>query len=73
MNYSTRIILVSALQRKIIFETVFTYYSGVGYSYSDDKNYSTDDKETAKANYAAVKEFIRKFPKFAKNDLYIAG
>ena len=57
-------------------ETVITYYSGVGYSYSDDENYftkKTDDKETAKANYAAVKEFLRKFPEFAKNDLYIAG
>ncbi|KAM3921342.1 lysosomal protective protein-like isoform 2-T2 [Leptodactylus fuscus] len=47
--------------------------AGVGFSYSDDKQYKTGDAETAKANYMALKDFFRLFPEFTKNDLYITG
>uniref|UniRef100_A0A8D0H220 Carboxypeptidase n=1 Tax=Sphenodon punctatus TaxID=8508 RepID=A0A8D0H220_SPHPU len=47
--------------------------AGVGYSYSDDKVYSTNDTEVAQNNYLALKEFLRLFPEHAKKDLYLTG
>jgi len=47
--------------------------AGVGYSFSMDEDYTTGDHETATANYAAVKDFFRQFPEFAKHEFYISG
>ncbi|KAH9509418.1 hypothetical protein Btru_045848 [Bulinus truncatus] len=47
--------------------------AGVGFSYSEDKNYTTDDDEVAESNYLALQDFFRKFPEFYKNDFYITG
>lgn len=47
--------------------------AGVGYSYSDSGNYTTNDKEVAESNYLALQDFFRKFPNFTKNDFYIFG
>uniref|UniRef100_A0A8C5R965 Carboxypeptidase n=1 Tax=Leptobrachium leishanense TaxID=445787 RepID=A0A8C5R965_9ANUR len=47
--------------------------AGVGFSYSDDKNYQTNDTEVAHNNYLALKEFFRLFPEFSGNDFYITG
>ncbi|XP_073415449.1 lysosomal protective protein-like [Dendrobates tinctorius] len=47
--------------------------AGVGFSYSDDKNYVIGDAQTARDNYQALKDFFRLFPEFTKNDFYITG
>lgn len=47
--------------------------AGVGFSYSDDKNYQIGDSETAKNNYMALKDFFQLYPEFTKNDFYITG
>ncbi|XP_069099611.1 lysosomal protective protein-like [Pleurodeles waltl] len=47
--------------------------AGVGFSYSDDKNYATNDTEVAVDNYLALKEFFRLFPEYSKNEFYITG
>ncbi|XP_030067888.1 lysosomal protective protein isoform X2 [Microcaecilia unicolor] len=47
--------------------------AGVGFSYSDDKNYVTNDTEVALNNYLALKEFFRLFPEYSKNDFFITG
>ncbi|PVD27276.1 hypothetical protein C0Q70_12431 [Pomacea canaliculata] len=47
--------------------------AGVGYSYSDDGDYSTNDDQTAKDNYLALKDFFTKFPEFASNEFFITG
>ncbi|XP_051787611.1 cathepsin A-like [Erpetoichthys calabaricus] len=46
---------------------------GVGFSYSDDKNYSTNDDEVAENNYKALQSFFNKFPNFTLNDFFIFG
>lgn len=47
--------------------------SSVGFSYSKSLiNYYTDDM-TAQQNYAALKAFLRKFPQYANNSLYLSG
>ncbi|XP_059186259.1 lysosomal protective protein isoform X2 [Centropristis striata] len=46
---------------------------GVGFSYSDDKNYITNDTEVSMNNYLALKEFYRLFPEFSKNELFLTG
>ncbi|XP_048462040.1 lysosomal protective protein-like [Rhincodon typus] len=46
---------------------------GVGFSYSDDQNYATDDDEVAENNYLALQDFFSKFPNFTSNDFYIFG
>ncbi|XP_053309046.1 lysosomal protective protein [Spea bombifrons] len=46
---------------------------GVGFSYSDDKSYQTNDTEVAHLNYLALKEFFRLFPEFSQNDFFITG
>ena len=47
--------------------------AGVGFSYKTDKNYATNDDQVAKANYAALKSFFKKFPQFKNNDFYVTG
>ncbi|XP_073540002.1 lysosomal protective protein-like isoform X1 [Phyllobates terribilis] len=47
--------------------------AGVGFSYSDDKNYVIGDAQTAQDNYQALKDFFRLFPEFTNNDFYITG
>ncbi|TNN52323.1 Lysosomal protective protein [Liparis tanakae] len=47
--------------------------AGVGFSYSDDKNYVTNDTEVSMNNYLALKEFFRLFPEFLKNELFLTG
>ncbi|KAJ8272072.1 hypothetical protein COCON_G00109310 [Conger conger] len=46
---------------------------GVGYSYSDDKKYKTDDDEVADNNYLALQSFFLKFPNFTQNEFYVFG
>ncbi|XP_039591794.1 lysosomal protective protein [Polypterus senegalus] len=47
--------------------------AGVGFSYSDDKNYKTNDTEVSMNNYLALKQFFKLFPEYSKNDFYITG
>ena len=48
--------------------------AGVGFSYADTAaGLSHNDTGTAADNYQAVAQFLKKFPEFATNDLYIAG
>ncbi|XP_029945667.1 lysosomal protective protein [Salarias fasciatus] len=47
--------------------------AGVGYSYSDDGEYSTNDTEVAEDNYRALQNFFAKFPNFTQNEFYIFG
>lgn len=47
--------------------------AGVGYSYSDDKNYATDDDQVADDNYEALQSFFAKFPNFTQNEFFIFG
>ncbi|KAM9817170.1 lysosomal protective protein [Neosynchiropus ocellatus] len=47
--------------------------AGVGYSYSDDKNYATNDDEVAADNYKALQSFFTKFPNFTQNEFFIFG
>ncbi|KAM4622617.1 lysosomal protective protein-like isoform 2-T2 [Discoglossus pictus] len=46
---------------------------GVGFSYSDDNNYVTNDTEVTQVNYLALKEFFSLFSEFRENDFYIMG
>lgn len=50
---------------------------GVGFSYSDnadtEADYSPNDDSTAVDNYSLIQEFLKRFPQFAKNDLYITS
>ncbi|GAA6235362.1 lysosomal protective protein, partial [Lates japonicus] len=47
--------------------------AGVGFSYSDDRNYVTNDTEVSMNNYLALKEFFHLFPEFSKNELFLTG
>ncbi|KAG7494260.1 lysosomal protective protein [Solea senegalensis] len=47
--------------------------AGVGFSYSDDRDYVTNDTEVSMNNYLALKEFFRLFPEFSKNQLFLTG
>ncbi|XP_042263014.1 cathepsin A-like [Thunnus maccoyii] len=47
--------------------------AGVGYSFSDDKNYATDDDQVAEDNYRALQSFFVKFPNFTQNEFFIFG
>lgn len=47
--------------------------AGVGYSYADDGNYTTNDDQTAKDNYQALQSFFAKFPNRQNNSFYITG
>lgn len=46
---------------------------GVGFSYSDDQKYATNDTEVSMNNYLALKEFFRLFPEYSKNELFLTG
>ncbi|XP_070697057.1 lysosomal protective protein [Pempheris klunzingeri] len=46
---------------------------GVGFSYSDDQKYVTNDTEVSMNNYLALKEFFRLFPEYSKNELFLTG
>ena len=45
----------------------------MGFSYSDDGDYNTGDSEVANANYAALKNFFKKFPEYANSTFFITG
>merc|ERR1712212_1055159 len=47
--------------------------AGVGFSYSADRNYNTGDSEVANANYAALKNFFKKFPEYNNRTFFITG
>ncbi|KAK7921806.1 hypothetical protein WMY93_008708 [Mugilogobius chulae] len=47
--------------------------AGVGFSYSDDKNYKTNDTEVSLNNYLALKQFLKLFPKFQSNPVFLTG
>ncbi|CAH6776790.1 lysosomal protective protein [Phodopus roborovskii] len=47
--------------------------AGVGFSYSDDKTYVTNDTEVAQNNYEALKDFFRLFPEYKDNKLFLTG
>lgn len=47
--------------------------AGVGYSYSDDQNYTTTDDQVSLDNYWALKYFLIHYPEFAQNDFFITG
>ncbi|XP_041638558.1 cathepsin A-like [Cheilinus undulatus] len=47
--------------------------AGVGFSYSDDKKYATDDDQVADDNYKALQSFFTKFPNFTQNEFFIFG
>ncbi|XP_061600013.1 cathepsin A-like [Cololabis saira] len=46
---------------------------GVGYSYSDNTKYATDDNQVAGDNYKALQSFFAKFPNFTQNEFFIIG
>uniref|UniRef100_A0A7N8YLG4 Carboxypeptidase n=1 Tax=Mastacembelus armatus TaxID=205130 RepID=A0A7N8YLG4_9TELE len=46
---------------------------GVGFSYSDDQKYVTNDTEVSMNNYLALKEFFQLFPEFSQNELFLTG
>jgi len=47
--------------------------AGVGFSYSKNGKYNTDDDTTSYDNYVALQHFFVKFPQFKKNEFYITG
>ncbi|KAM8867152.1 lysosomal protective protein [Synchiropus picturatus] len=47
--------------------------AGVGFSYSDDQDYRTNDTEVSMNNYLALKEFFRLFPEYKTNQLFLMG
>eukprot|EP01035_Chromulina_nebulosa_P019308 gene19308-25169_t len=46
---------------------------GVGFSYSTDSNYITNDDRTALENTLALESFYEKFPEFINNKFFITG
>ncbi len=47
--------------------------AGVGFSYSIDGNYTTDDNTTAIYNWHGVQQFLTLYPEYASNDFYVSG
>ncbi|ESO96867.1 hypothetical protein LOTGIDRAFT_159616 [Lottia gigantea] len=47
--------------------------AGVGFSYSDDRNYTINDDQVAKDNYLALKDFFSKYPEYSSHDFYVTG
>ncbi|XP_033755700.1 lysosomal protective protein-like [Pecten maximus] len=47
--------------------------AGVGYSYSPDKDYKTDDDQVALDNHLALKHFFLKFPEYKANEFFVTG
>lgn len=47
---------------------------GVGFSYSDNEDdYKTDDAQTAKDNFELIQQFMKRFPEYSSNDMYISS
>jgi cathepsin A (carboxypeptidase C) len=46
---------------------------GVGFSYSEDRDYKLDDDRTANENKLAVEAFYNLFPEYKKNKFFITG
>lgn len=46
---------------------------GVGFSYSEDNDYTTGDSRAATDNYNAMQAFLTKFPEVSKNPFYITS
>uniref|UniRef100_A0A1I8A947 Carboxypeptidase n=1 Tax=Steinernema glaseri TaxID=37863 RepID=A0A1I8A947_9BILA len=47
--------------------------AGVGFSYTDDGDVSTNDQQTAEENWEALRAFFEQFPQFKSNDFYVTG
>ncbi|XP_023932052.1 lysosomal protective protein-like [Lingula anatina] len=47
--------------------------AGVGFSYSLDKNYTTDDDQVSMDNFIALHHFFVKFPEYKTNEFYVTG
>lgn len=47
--------------------------AGVGFSYSDNRNYVTNDTEVSMKNYLALKRFFQLFPEYSSNALFLTG
>jgi carboxypeptidase C (cathepsin A) len=48
--------------------------AGVGFSYSDNEDdYKTGDDQTANDNYDLIQGFLKRFPEYSKNSLYITS
>jgi cathepsin A (carboxypeptidase C) len=47
--------------------------AGVGFSYQDNNDYKSNDFDTFKFNFEALKQFFVKFPQFKKHKFYITG
>jgi len=47
--------------------------AGVGYSYAVDGDVKANDDTTAKQNYIALKNFLKKFPQYNNTPIYLTG
>ncbi|XP_057359013.1 lysosomal protective protein isoform X3 [Manis pentadactyla] len=47
--------------------------AGVGFSYSTDKSYATNDTEVAQSNFEALQDFFHLFPEYKDNELFLTG
>jgi carboxypeptidase C (cathepsin A) len=48
--------------------------AGVGFSYAQNTDdYNTGDKQTAIDNYNTIQSFLKRFPEYQTNDLYITS
>jgi cathepsin A (carboxypeptidase C) len=47
--------------------------AGVGFSYQDNNEYKSNDFDTLKFNFEALKQFFVKFPQFKNHKFYITG
>ncbi|CAH8865471.1 unnamed protein product [Trichobilharzia szidati] len=47
--------------------------AGVGFSYSVNGSFQTDDDTTSENNFYALLNFLSKFPEYEKRDFYITG
>lgn len=48
--------------------------AGVGFSYSDEEaDYTTGDAQTAADNFMLIQEFMKRFPEYSSNPLYITS
>ena len=50
-----------------------TLPQGVGFSYSESKDYDCDDDRTARENRAALENFFSIFPDYKANKLFLTG